>query len=121
MKKIAVAVMALTTAFLASAEGYQINTLSAKQLGMGHTGVAQKLGSESMIFNPAGLSFSNKALDIAASVTGIKAIVSAKYEGTTYKTHNGLSTPLAVNAAFRIYDNLQAGVSFYTPYGSSIN
>lgn len=121
MKKIAVAVMALTTAFLASAEGYQINTLSAKQLGMGHTGVAQKLGSESMIFNPAGLSFSNKALDIAASVTGIKAIVSAKYEGTTYKTHNGLSTPLAVNAAFRIYDNLQAGVSFYTPYGSSID
>ncbi len=121
MKKFAVAVMALITVFLASAEGYQINTLSAKQLGMGHTGVAQKLGSESMIFNPAGLSFSNKTLDIAASVTGIKAIVSADYEGKTYKTHNGLSTPLAVNASFRIYDNLQAGVSFYTPYGSSIN
>lgn len=113
--------MALTAAFHASAEGYQINTLSAKQLGMGHTGVAQKLGSESMIFNPAGLSFSDKTLDISASVTGIKAIASADYEGSTYKTHNGLSTPLAVNASFRIYDNLQAGVSFYTPYGSAID
>ncbi len=28
---------------------------------------------------------------------------------------------MAINAAFRIYDNLQAGISFYTPYGSAIN
>lgn len=28
---------------------------------------------------------------------------------------------MAFNAAFKIYDNLQAGVSFYTPYGSAIN
>ncbi|MDE7459746.1 MAG: outer membrane protein transport protein, partial [Paramuribaculum sp.] len=45
------------------AEGYQVNTLSAKQLGMGHVGVAMKLGAESMLFNPAGLAFSDKTLD----------------------------------------------------------
>lgn len=28
---------------------------------------------------------------------------------------------MAFNASFRVYDNLQAGVSFYTPYGSGIN
>lgn len=121
MKKIAVAVTALTCSLSAMAEGYQINTLSARQLGMGHAGVALKLGAENMIFNPAGLAFSDKTLDITASVTGIKSTASADYEGTTYKTHNSLSTPLAFNAAFRIYDNLQAGVSFYTPYGSAIN
>ena len=48
----------------AKAEGYQVNTLSARQLGMAHTGVAQKLGAESMIFNPAGLGFSSKTLDL---------------------------------------------------------
>ena len=32
----------------AVAEGYQINSLSARQIGMGHTGIAQKLGAESM-------------------------------------------------------------------------
>ena len=53
MKKILVAAAALTVAATAMAEGYQINTLSAKQLGMGHAGVAMHLGAESMIFNPA--------------------------------------------------------------------
>lgn len=121
MKKILVAAAALTVAATAMAEGYQINTLSAKQLGMGHAGVAMHLGAESMIFNPAGLGFSDKTLDLSGTVTGIKAIASCTHDGVEYKTHNGLSTPLAINAAFRIYDNLQAGISFYTPYGSAIN
>lgn len=103
------------------AEGYQINTLSAKQLGMGHTGTALKLGSESMIFNPAALGFSNRTLDISGSVTGIKAIATADYNGGKYQTKNGISTPMSINASFRIYDNFQAGISFYTPYGSAID
>lgn len=121
MKKILLASALLLSSIAANAEGYQINTLSAKQLGMGHTGTALKLGAESMIFNPAGLAFSDHTLDITASVTGIKADASTIYHGSTYKTDNGISTPLAFNAAFRIYDNLQAGINFYTPYGSAIN
>lgn len=105
----------------ALAEGYQINTLSAKQLGMGHVGVAMKLGAESMLFNPAGLAFSDHTLDFSGTATGIKAIATANVDGVDYKTRNGLSTPLAFHASFKIYNNLQAGVSFYTPYGSSIN
>ena len=49
------------SAFVMHAEGYQINTLSARQNGMGHTGTALKLGAESMIFNPAGLGFRQNA------------------------------------------------------------
>lgn len=121
MKKFLIAASALFVSTTLWAEGYQINTLSAKQLGMGHAGVALKLGSESMIFNPAGLGFSNKTIDLSGSITGIKAIATAKYEGEKYTTENGLSTPLAVNASFKIFDNLQGGISFYTPYGSGIN
>lgn len=105
----------------AKAEGYQVNTLSARQLGMAHTGVAQKLGAESMIFNPAGLGFSSKTLDLTGSLTAVSSKVSADVNGTPFHTHNSISTPMAFNAAFRVYDNLQVGVSFYTPYGSSIN
>lgn len=105
----------------AAAEGYQVNTLSTRQLGMGHTGVALKLGAESMIFNPAGLGFSSKALDLTGTFTAVASQVSADVSGATYRTHNSISTPMAFNAAFRVYDNLQVGVSFYTPYGSSIN
>lgn len=111
----------LLGALTAAAEGYQVNTLSARQLGMGHTGVALKLGAESMIFNPAGLGFSSKALDLTGTFTAVASQVSADVSGATYRTHNSISTPMAFNAAFRVYDNLQVGVSFYTPYGSSIN
>lgn len=123
MKNFLLAAALLMACSTAMAEGYQINTLSARQLGMGHTGTALKLGAENMIFNPAGLAFSDKTLDITASMTAIKAIAKCTPVGseTTYQTDNGFSTPMAVNAAFRIYDNLQAGVSFYTPYGSGIN
>lgn len=93
MKKIVIAIAALLSAAGAWAEGYQINTLSAKQLGMGHTGTALKLGSESMIFNPGALGFSDKTLDISGTFTGIKAVATAEHEGKKYETENGLSTP----------------------------
>lgn len=106
----------------ASAEGYQVNTLSTRQLGMGHTGVAQHLGAESMYFNPAGLGFMNSTFNVTGSFTSIFSNAKATLpDGKTYKTVSDPSTPLMVNAAFSIYDNLKAGVSFYTPYGSGID
>ena len=121
MKNFLFAITALVATMSAYAEGYQISTLSARQEGMGHTGVALKLGAESMIFNPAGLSFSDKTLDLTGTLTAIKPLSSATINGVRYDSHNKVSTPIAFNAAFRVRDYLQLGISFYTPYGSSIN
>lgn len=122
MKKIVTAALAMCIALAASAEGYQVNTLSTRQLGMGHTGVALKLGAESMFFNPAGMAFSDKTIDVSASVTGIAPTATATLpDGSEWSTHNPVSTPLDFSASFRVYDCLQAGVTFYTPYGSSID
>lgn len=121
MKKILIGSLAVVSSLSAMAEGYQINTLSTKQIGMGHTGTALKLGAESMFFNPGALGFSDRTIDISGSLTGIKAIATAEHNGVEYETENGFSTPLSLNMSFKIYDNLQAGVSFYTPYGSAIN
>lgn len=122
MKRFLISAYALAAVFgLAKAEGYQVNSLSAKQIGMGHTGIAMKLGAESMFFNPAGLGFMDKTLDLSASFTGIMPTCTATIDGNDYKTDNGVSTPIGVHAAFSIYKNLKAGISFYTPYGSSIN
>ena len=122
MKKILLQIAAIAISFTAAAEGYQVNTLSAKQNGMGHTGTALKLGAESMIFNPAGMAFMDKTVDFSASVTGIFATAKATLpNGSTYETDNKASTPMSANLGFSIYDNLKAGVSFYTPYGSGIN
>lgn len=121
MKKIVLGAIAAAATLTASAEGYQVNTLSARQIGMAHTGTAMNLGAESMFFNPAGLGFLDKTLDVSASVSGIMATASATTGGQKYTTDNNVSTPIMVGAAFSIYDNLKAGITFYTPYGSSIN
>lgn len=105
----------------AAAEGYQVNAQSTKQAGMGHVGAAMKLGAESMHFNPAGLVFMNKNVDLSAGVSGVFATAKYSKDGYTAKTDNTPSTPLYVYAGFKIYDNLAAGISLNTPYGSSIN
>lgn len=113
--------MALAVAFGAMAEGYQVNSLSAKQIGMGHTGVAMNLGAESMFFNPGALGFMNKTVDLSGSFTAIMPTAYATYNNQEYKTNAGVSTPIGVHAAFTINDKFKAGISFYTPYGSKID
>ena len=122
MNKIVLTALAATLSLTSMAEGYQVNTLSARQIGMGHTGTGMHLDGESMYFNPAGLGFMNKRFDVTGSFTSIFAKGKTELtDGKSYKTVNDPSTPIMVNAAFSIYDNLKAGVSFYTPYGSGID
>ncbi|MBR1963991.1 MAG: outer membrane protein transport protein [Muribaculaceae bacterium] len=121
MKKLILSIVAMAATMGAVAEGYQVNTLSAKQEGMGHTGVALKLGAESMIFNPAGMAFMDKTVDLSASVSGVISDVSAVHEGKKYETSNDVSTPFQISGAFSIYDNLKAGITINTPYGSGID
>lgn len=119
-KALCTAVMAVA-ALSAAAEGYQVNTFSAKQIGMGHVGVAMKLGAESQIFNPAGVAFSDKTLELSGAVAAIKSSATATLtDGSKFSTSSKIATPMNVSASFRIYDNLYAGVAFYTPYGSTI-
>lgn len=120
-KRLLTVAAAAITVFGAMAEGYQINSLSARQIGMGHTGIAQKLGAESMFFNPAGLAYMDGTFDLSGSFTALSAHATATVGGKDYKTDNGIATPLGVHAAFSVFDNLKAGISLYTPYGSSIN
>ncbi len=107
----------------AAAEGYQVNVQSTKQSGMGHVGAAMKLGAESMHFNPAGLGFLDKQVDLSVGAAGVFA--KAKYttlDGTKkFNSDNDPSTPLYAYAGFKIYDNLSAGISLNTPYGSAMN
>ncbi len=122
LKAAAASALLIGSVCTAGAEGYQINTLSARQNGMGHTGTSLKLGAESMIFNPAALAFMEDNIQVSATGTFLFSHASATVaDGTKYTTSNGAATPLAVNLAMKIYDNFSAGISFYTPYGSGIN
>lgn len=120
MKKLVVLIMTAMLSLSAFAEGYQVNLLSTKQTGMGHVGVGMKLGAESMHFNPAGLAFLKTNMDFSLGISAVMA--KAKYINGSYsaKTDNPVSTPLYAYAGFKIYDNLAAGISLTTPYGSSL-
>ena len=122
MKKIiALACISALPFSYASAEGFQVNAQSTKQAGMGHVGAAMKLGAESMHFNPAGLVFMDKSVDLSAGVSAVFPTATCTVGNNEYKTDNTPSTPLYVYAGFKIYDNLAAGIMINTPYGSSIN
>lgn len=115
IKKLFFAALTLASSLSLMAEGYQVNTLSARQGGMAHTGTALKLGAESQLFNPAGMGFMDRTLDISASISGVMATGYATIDGTRYETNNKVSTPLMASAAFSIYDFLKAGITVYTP------
>ena len=122
MKKIiALACISALPFSYASAEGFQVNAQSTKQAGMGHVGAAMKLGAESMHFNPAGLVFMDKSVDLSAGVSAVFPNASCTVGDKKYNSDNTPSTPLYVYAGFKIYDNLATGVMINTPYGSSIN
>ncbi len=124
MKKFTLLSLALATITSATyAEGYQVNTLSAKQLGMAHTGVSQKLNSESVWFNPAAAAFQEQKFSISAGVAGIAAVADwESVDGTqSHTSDNKLSTPIYINANYKITEDLAVGVTFNTPYGSSMN
>lgn len=110
--------MAASTAF---AEGYQVNLLSTRQAGMGHTGAALKLGAESMHFNPAGLASLQSNVDVSAGLSGVFSYAKATHDGSEYETNNPMSTPVYAYAGFKIYPCLSAGISLTTPFGSTMD
>lgn len=111
---------AVLSVLTANAEGYQINSQSARQAGMGHTGTALKLGSESMLFNPAGLAFMNSKFDVSLGVTGISSKVKFNQNGNKHESDNPLSTPLFVYLGYKPCENLAFGVSVTNPAGNSM-
>ncbi|MDR1402375.1 MAG: outer membrane protein transport protein [Tannerellaceae bacterium] len=120
-KSIILACAAMLPLSYTAAEGYQVNSQSARQAGMGHVGAAMKLGAESMHFNPAGLGFLDKTLDLSAGISGVFS--SGEYTNGAYrhKPDNGASTPLYFYAGFKVYDFMSAGISVTNPYGSAMD
>ncbi len=106
----------------ANAEGYQINAQSTRQLGMGHTGVALKLGAESMLFNPAGMAYQPSKFDISLGMSGVISKVNYKNDakGYNFNTDNPIGTPLFGFISYKPIENLAVGVSITNPVGNSI-
>ena len=111
---------AVLSSLTANAEGYQINSQSARQWGMAHTGTALKLGAESMLFNPAGMAFMNSKFDISLGTIAIKSKVEFEQGSYTHQTNNPVSTPIYGYIGYKPAENFAFGVSLTNPAGNSL-
>jgi len=120
LKKLSLLLLANLVGLSLMAEGYQINSQSARQVGMGHLGTAMKLGSESMLFNPAGLSFMKGQYEVSLGASAIFSKVKYMNDSYSVETDNPMGTPLFGYAGFRISDKFFAGISITNPVGNSL-
>ena len=129
MKKMLLTLCAAAAALCASAEGYQVNNMSARQAGMGHVGTAMQLDSESIFFNPAAASLQQSRFDLSVGMTGIfsnchfrtlPTLENGYTSGPVEKSKN-FATPLHLYLNYKPTERLSVGVGFYTPDGSSID
>lgn len=112
----------VTKTDVARAEGYQVNSLSSRQLGMGYTGVALKLGAESVHYNPGALAYMGKKFDFSAGATAIISQADYKSMDGSYKakSDNPVSTPFFVYIGYKPFENVAFGLAVNTPAGNSI-
>ena len=106
----------------AFAGGYRVALQGQKALGMGHTGVAMAESSETVFFNPAGMTFLENDFDISGGVTLIDSVI--KYQNQTAnvsaETDNPMGTPVSFYISQRHDENLSYGIGLYTPYGNAV-
>ena len=128
MKRFFLLLATVAMATTSYAEGYQVNSLSAKQLGMGHVGTGMKLNSESLFFNPAATAFQTTKFDFSIGMTGISPSSTYTtlndYTGAApqvSKTKKGLSTPMFAYFNYKPTEDLAIGLAFNTPFGSSLD
>ena len=104
------------------AGGYRVSLQGQKALGMGHVGVAMSESSETVFFNPAGMS---QLEDDFAFTGGISLINSTiKYQNSTTnstaETDNPVGTPINLYLTKRYSDKISWGLGLYTPYGNTV-
>lgn len=121
MKKLIISKLLVLMMMFSYAEGYQVNLQSVRQTGMGHTGVALRLGVDGIHFNPASLVFMRNSVQFSAGFSGILSNNKYRSGNLSWKSDNPTGTPAYFYAGFKVYDNLAIGLSFTTPYGNSLD
>lgn len=105
------------------AGGYQLNLFGIRQIGVAHVGTPMADDAANMAFNPGSIGFLPQNEIIGGSSltfinTGYQAPAPSTYETSTEARVN---FPFNVHGVWRHENSgFAAGVSVYTPYGSSV-
>lgn len=120
LRKIYLAIALIAITYSVKAEGYAVNVQGAKQIGMGHVGVAINWDASSMQFNPGALATLNAKYSL--SMGGSLVWSETEYTSPIFdniKTDNPIATPFYLYGSAKLNDKLAVGLAVYTPFGSS--
>lgn len=122
MKKVLLSVCVFLAYLSSYAGGYRVGAQGQRALAMGHSGVAVINSAEMGFYNPAGLIKLEKKFNVSAGVTGVFSNVRWQNADTGQfaQTDSPIGTPFYFYASYKVNDWLAAGLSVYTPYGSSV-
>lgn len=120
MKKILIVLVFLSFGSM-YAGGYRVALQGQRMLGMAHAGLSVFNNAETAFFNPAGIAFLDKKLNISFGVSGIMSHVKFQNEryNWAYETDNPIGTPFYLYATYQTSDHVSLSLAVYTPYGSS--
>ncbi|MRT92476.1 OmpP1/FadL family transporter [Ancylomarina sp. 16SWW S1-10-2] len=120
LRKIYLAIALIAFTYSVKAEGYAVNAQGAKQIGMGHVGVAINWDASSMQFNPGALATIDAKYSLAMG--GSLIWTETEYTSPIYEnnaTDNPMNTPFYLYGSAKLNDKLAVGLAVYTPFGSS--
>jgi len=120
MKKILIIIVFLSFGSI-YAGGYRVALQGQRMLGMAHAGLSVFKNAETAFFNPAGIAFLDNKLSISFGANAILSTVKFqnKMYNWQYETDNPVGTPFYLSLAYQLSDHFNAGLSVYTPFGSS--
>jgi long-chain fatty acid transport protein len=119
MKK-TLTVVTLLAAGVSQAAGIAIDTQSSRATGMGSTGVASSRDSSGIFYNPAGILGVNKLdAQLGDSLILLNLAFTAAAAGAPKQDQDTLSPPPHAYFAYKITDQLAAGVGVFTPFGAN--
>lgn len=121
--KIRIAVLlCLLVAGTAEAGGYRVAIQGQKALAMGHTGVALGESSETVFFNPAGMTWLEADTDMTGALTLLSGDTKYRNDDTLVEeeTDNPIGTPINAYYSRRYSDQVSWGFGVYTPYGNRV-
>ena len=104
------------------AGGYRVSLQGVRQAALGAQGAVLSHDASVAFFNPAALAFVDSKVSIAVGGFGVG--LTSKYQNPNtleqHESDNPLGTPIYGAVSYKPSDNLALGVSFTTPFGSTI-
>lgn len=114
-------IVLLMSGTIALAGGYQVRLQGQKQTGMGLMGTSLLMGSSTIFYNPAGMSFLTSKNHVSFGVSMIKSYGLFQDQFSEYQAavKNPLSTPFYFYGSTQLSERLSLGLGVNTPYGST--